>query len=121
MIRDTDWHNSNRSKTVSNALWKEQDIETIAIELTKKHWNGSPVRLLGVTVSNVIDKKETVEQLSIFSFQKYVKEEPVLKIVEELQHKFGKDIITKGIKNIKKTTYESQTSFSKDFLDDHKL
>ena len=121
MIRDTDWHNSNRSKTVSNALWKEQDIETIAIELTKKHWNGSPVRLLGVTVSNVMDKKETVEQLSIFSFQKYVKEEPVLKIVEELQHKFGKDIITKGIKNIKKTTYESQTSFSKDFLDDHKL
>ena len=78
------------------------------------------MRLLGVTVSNVADKKETVEQLSIFTFEKYVKEEPVLKIVEQLQHKFGKDIITKGIKDVKKKTYESQTSFSKDFLDDHK-
>lgn len=120
MIRDTDWQNSSRSKTVSNAIYKQTDIESIAIALTKKHWNGSPVRLLGVTVSNVMDKKETVEQLSIFTFEKYVKEEPILKIVEELQHKYGKDIITKGIKNVKKTTYDSQTSFSKDFLDDHK-
>lgn len=120
MIRDTDWHNSNRSKTVSNALFKQEDIEEIAIELTKKHWNGMPVRLLGVTVSNVMDKTESVEQLSIFTFQKYAKEEPVLKIVEELQQKYGKDVITKGIKKVKKTTYESQTSFSKDFLDDHK-
>lgn len=120
MIRDANWHNSNRSKTVSNAIYKQADIESIAMTLTKKHWDGNPVRLLGITVSNVIDKKETVEQLSIFTFEKYVKEEPVLKIVEELQHKFGKDIITKGIKDVKKTTYESQTSFSKDFLDDHR-
>ncbi|MFJ8262032.1 DNA polymerase IV [Rummeliibacillus sp. NPDC094406] len=120
MIRDADWHNSSRSKTISNAIYKKEEIESIAITLTEKHWNGSPVRLLGVTVSNVADKKETAEQLSIFTFEKYVKEEPVLKIVEQLQHKFGKDIITKGIKDVKKKTYESQTSFSKDFLDDHK-
>ncbi len=120
MIRDTDWHNSSRSKTVSNAIYKKEEIAELAVALMKNNWDGSPVRLMGVTVSNVIDKKETAEQLSIFTFEKYVKEEPVLKIVEELQRKFGKDIITKGIKDVKKTTYESQTSFSKDFLDDHK-
>lgn len=120
MIRDTDWHNSSRSKTVSNAIYKKEEIAELAVALMKNNWDGSPVRLMGVTVSNVIDKKETAEQLSIFTFEKYVKEEPILKIVEELQRKFGKDIITKGIKDVKKTTYESQTSFSKDFLDDHK-
>ena len=120
MIRDADWHNRSRSKTVSNAIYKKEEITELALALMKNNWDGSPVRLMGVTVSNVIDKNETVEQLSIFTFEKYVKEEPVLKIVEELQRKFGKDIITKGVKDVKKTTYESQTSFSKDFLDDHK-
>ena len=120
MIRDADWHNSSRSKTITNSIYKKEDIQEIALELAKKHWDGSPVRLLGVTVSNVVDKKDSVEQLSIFTYQKYAKEEPVLKVVEELKNKFGQDIISKGFKDVKKTTYESQTSFSKDFLDDHK-
>ncbi|MFF3101963.1 DNA polymerase IV [Viridibacillus arvi] len=119
-IRDADWHNSSRSKTFSNAIYKKSDILEIAIDLTKKHWHGEPVRLLGVTVSNVIDRKETAEQLSIFNYEQHAKEEPIIQVVEQLQKKFGKEIISKGMKEKKKPNYESQTSFSKDFLEDHK-
>ncbi|MGE7625192.1 DNA polymerase IV [Viridibacillus sp. NPDC096237] len=119
-IRDADWHNSSRSKTFSNAIYKKSDIFEIAIDLAKKHWHGEPVRLLGVTLSNVIDRKETAEQLSIFNFENHAKEEPIIQVVEQLQKKFGKEIISKGMKEQKKPNYESQTSFSKDFLEDHK-
>ena len=58
------------------------------------------------------------EQLSIFNFQEHAKEEPILDLMAQLESRFGKSVLTRGTK-IKKTNYDSKTSFSKDFLDDH--
>ncbi|MDX1771877.1 MAG: DNA polymerase IV, partial [Planococcaceae bacterium] len=55
----------------------------------------------------------------IYNYEEHAKEEPILKLVESLQTKFGKDMITRGKTQVKKPTFESKTSFSKDFLDDH--
>ena len=118
-IRDANWKNKTRSKTVTSRLYKEQEINQLALDLFHASWNGDPIRLLGVTVNNVYDKGESVEQLSIFNFEEHAKEEPMLKLVEQLQDKFGKNSIKRGIKIKKKPSMESKTSFSKDFLDDH--
>lgn len=118
-IRDANWKNKSRSKTVMNRLYKEQEIYLLALQLFHAAWNGDPIRLLGVTVNNVYDKGESVEQLSIFNFEEHAKEEPILKLVDQLQAKFGEDSIKRGIKVKKKPSLESKTSFSKDFLDDH--
>ncbi|MCZ8539728.1 DNA polymerase IV [Psychrobacillus psychrodurans] len=118
-IRDANWKNKTRSKTVTNRLYKEQEINQLALDLFQASWNGDPVRLLGVTVNNVYDKGESVEQLSIFNFEEHAKEEPILKLVEQLQGKFGENSIKRGMKLKKKPSLESKTSFSKDFLDDH--
>lgn len=118
-IRDANWKNKTRSKTVSNRLYKEQEIYQLALNLFQASWNGDPVRLLGVTVNNVYDKGESIEQLSIFNFEEHAKEEPILKLVEQLQGKFGENSIKRGMKLKKKPSLESKTSFSKDFLDDH--
>ena len=118
-IRDANWKNSTKSKTVTNRLYKEQEITQLALSLFHAFWNGDPIRLLGVTVNNVYDKGESVEQLSIFNFEEHAKEEPILKLVEQLQGKFGANSIKRGVKVKKKPSLESKTSFSKDFLDDH--
>lgn len=118
-IRDADWHNHTRSKTVSNAIYRFEDIYQVSCELFDKHWDETPVRLLGVTVSNVVDRKDFSQQLSIFNFEEHVKDEPIIKIVDEIEARFGKGIIKRGIDTGKRSTYQSQTSFSKDFLDDH--
>lgn len=118
-IRDANWKNKTKSKTLTSRLYKEQEIYQLAIELFNASWNGDPIRLLGVTVNNVYDKGESVEQLSIFNFEEHAKEEPILKLVEQLQGKFGEDSIKRGMKVKKKPSLESKTSFSKDFLDDH--
>ncbi|WP_075618024.1 DNA polymerase IV [Paenisporosarcina indica] len=119
-IRDTDWRNSSRSKTFRNLVYDQAKILEVAWSLFERNWDGQPIRLLGVTVSGVVDRIDFTEQLSIYNFEEHAKEEPILKLVDALQTKFGKDKITRGVTQTKKTTYESATSFSKDFLDDHK-
>jgi DNA polymerase-4 len=56
-------------------------------------------------------------QLYFDNFEKYAKDEPIYELIEEIEKKFGKGYIQKGIE-IDKKTYASQTSFSKDFLAD---
>lgn len=116
--RSADWQNRTRSVTLKNTVWKADDIFINAWNLFTKHWNGEPLRLVGVTVSNVEDKGEMTEQLSLFSFQEHVKDEPILDLMSKLEKKFGKSVLSKGTKS-KKINYDSKTSFSKDFLDDH--
>ncbi len=116
--RSSDWKNRTRSITLNNTVWKSDDIFRNAWQLFTKHWNGEPLRLVGVTVSNVADKGDMTEQLSIFNFQEHAKEEPLMELMSKLEAKFGKSVLMKGAK-YKKTSYDSKTSFSKDFLDDH--
>ena len=116
-IRDCHWKNQSKSKTVQNPIYLEKDIFREAMELFSKAWDGTPIRLLGVTVSNVIDKKHFAEQLSIFNFEQFAKEEPIYEIIHSMEKKFGKGIVQKGI-DVKKKSYASKTSFSKDFFDD---
>jgi len=118
-IRDADWHNQSKSKTFQNPIYNKNVIYEEALELFHKSWNGAPIRLLGVTVSNVIDRKQSVEQLSIFNFEEHAKHEPIFEVIDEIEKRFGKGAIQKGIE-IDKSSYASKTSFSKDFLEDLK-
>ena len=119
-IRDADWQNHSRSKTFQNPIYHKEVIYDEALKLFHKSWNGNPIRLLGITVSNVIDRKQTVEQLSIFNFEEHAKQEPIYELIDEIERKFGKGAIQKGIDLGTKPTYASKTSFSKDFFDDLK-
>lgn len=119
-VRDADWHNHTRSKTVSNAVQLKDEIFDVAWSLFEKQWDGTPVRLLGITVSNVIDRKESTQQLSIFTFEEHVKDEPIIELMDQMERKFGKGVVTRGVNIGRRPNYSSQTSFSKDFLDDHK-
>ena len=118
-IRDCHWNNYTRSKTLQNPIFMEKDIFRESLKLFHHAWDGTPIRLLGVTMSNVIDRKDLVEQLSIFNFEQYVNEEPIIETINQIQKKFGNDIIQKGIQ-VKRKSFASKTSFSKDFFEDLK-
>lgn len=118
-MRTSDWKNITRSVSFKNGIYLKEEIEKEAMKLAKKHWKFQSLRLLGVTVSNVYNLREEPEQLSIFNFEEHAKEEPMLKLVEQIKKKYGENSIQKGIKIKHKPNFESKTSFSKDFLDDH--
>lgn len=97
-IRSADWHNQTRSRTVLNPLYKEQDIFKEATDLFKKHWDREPVRLLGITVTNVILMNELHEQLSIYNYEKHAKEETMDTLLSQLEQKFGPGTVKRGFK-----------------------
>ena len=97
-IRTADWHNQTRSRTVLNPLYKEQDIFKEATDLFIKHWDGEPVRLLGITVTNVILMNELHEQLSIYNYEKHAKEETMDTLLSQLEQKFGPGTVKRGFK-----------------------
>ena len=72
-----------------NPLYMEEAIFKEAEELFKLHWDGEPIRLLGITVTNVIPKNELHEQLSIYNFEKHAEEEKLDNLVSTLEKKFG--------------------------------
>jgi DNA polymerase-4 len=114
-------HTVTRSRKLANPIESVEHIMEAALFLLKKHWNGDPVRLLGITAQDMVEKDQSVKQLDLFTFQEDAKHEPLHKILQELEDKFGKGIIKRGIKN--KNTVQSSstakltTSFQKDFLE----
>jgi len=114
-------HTVTRSRKLANPIESVEHIKDAALFLLKKHWNGDPVRLLGITAQDMVEKDQSVKQLDLFTFQEDAKHEPLHKTLQELEDKFGKGIIKRGIKN--KNTVQSSstakltTSFQKDFLE----
>lgn len=120
-IRDHNWRNITRAKSLQNGVNKQQDILEIAWEIFLQNWDETPLRLVGVTVSNLSDERESTEQLNLFNFQQYEKEEPILDVLHKLERQFGEGVVQRGVRVKKKSsTHHANTSFSKDFLDDLK-
>jgi DNA polymerase IV len=117
-IRFKDRKTITRSKKLSNPIYRREEITTNAKQLFVKHWNGNPIRLLGITGFDLIDHDQVVEQLDLFSYKKEAKKEPLLKVVSDLREKFGKNIIENaGLHHVDpKHNVGTETSFNKDFL-----
>ncbi|MDR4888841.1 DNA polymerase IV [Fredinandcohnia sp. QZ13] len=121
MIRYSDRKTVTRSRKLENPIDQDIEIFQAAKRLWKKHWNGEPIRLLGVTAQELVEKHEAFKQLDLFSYEKEAKKEPLLKVIDKLKGKYGNDILSKGIKLPKDKNprnNEHGTSFEKDFLSD---
>jgi len=86
-----------RSRKLQNPIYKMEDVLAAAKDLFLKHWNGNPVRLLGVTGQDLVERLQAVEQLDLFSYEKEAKKEPLYNAMEMLRKKFGEHAVTKGV------------------------
>lgn len=76
--------------------------------------------LLGVTGTGLVKRDEAFKQLDLFSFQEDAKDEPIQKLMNELNEKYGTDLIKKGVRVVKKESNSSGTSFNKDFFQEQR-
>jgi DNA polymerase-4 len=115
-IRYFDRKTITRSKKMNNPIVESKDIYNIIQELWKKHWNEEPVRLLGITTQDLIEKTAAYKQLDLFSYEEEAKKEPLYQTIEKLQSKFGQNVIKKGLPSKTEESRTKGTSFNKDFL-----
>ncbi|GIO28526.1 DNA polymerase IV [Ornithinibacillus bavariensis] len=116
-VRYHDRKTITRSKKLLNFIEKKEDILKVALELFNSHWNQEPIRLLGITVSDMEEKQNIVKQLDLFTYKKEAEKEKLYDAIDELTQKFGKNpfVDIKAVDN-----HQPRTSFQKDFLDDYK-
>lgn len=105
-----------RSKKLENSIGDVDDIFSVAKQLFFTHWNEDPVRLLGITGQDLVEKDDAMKQLDLFTFEKDAKEEPILSVIEKINQKYGNQFIRRGVKGKKEEDFSSGTSFNKDFL-----
>ncbi|WP_121642850.1 DNA polymerase IV [Bacillus vallismortis] len=120
MIRYADWKTITRSITLKNPIDQKHDIMKEAEHLFFKHWNKNPVRLLGITGTDLVEKEQAYKQLDLFSFSEDAKEEPIQQMMEKLNEKYGSKLIRKGARIKKEESKTKGTSFNKDFFQDEK-
>jgi len=97
-IRYSDFKTITRSQTISKAISEQNDLFHYSAVLFQKHWNGEPIRLLGVAALQVSHQLQEEEQLDLFTYGEQAKKEPLYKAVESLREKYGDNIIQSGLK-----------------------
>ena len=75
ILKDNEFKVINRSKRLPELSNSFNDIYETALELLKENYDGRPIRLIGVTLQQLVNPKESFEQLSIFDNYEQIKEE----------------------------------------------
>ncbi|HZG71795.1 MAG TPA: DNA polymerase IV, partial [Chondromyces sp.] len=120
-VRYKDRKTITRSRKLLNPISTSQEVFHEAKLLFLKHWNGNPVRLLGVTAQELIEKEHAAKQLDLFSYESDAQKESLLKVIEHIRTKYGENSIRRGEDlplNVKTFNKGYDTSFNKDFLAD---
>lgn len=65
-IRYSDFYTITRSMTLNEPICNDDEIYMKAINLFEKNYNNRPIRLLGISLSNLKEKKEVLKQMSIY-------------------------------------------------------
>lgn len=98
-VRYNDFTQINRSYTTEYHTDNMLEIFSVVERLYDENQGDKPIRLLGVSLSNLIDKEDNVRQLNIFEVSKIEeKDEAVLTLIGKINDLYGQKIIKKGAK-----------------------
>ncbi|MEK4564610.1 DNA polymerase IV [Alkalihalobacillus sp. FSL R5-0424] len=95
-IKYHDWKITNKSEKVSDAFHTTDEIYLRARALFKRAWNNKPVRLLGISTYDLVDKQGAFKQLNLFTQEKDQKDYRIQQTMQTIQDKFGQHSLIKG-------------------------
>ena len=89
-LRNLDFKTITRSKSVDDYLSNFDEIFDIVTELVESNYSGEQLRLLGVGVSNLVDKNNIPKEYNLFTISdKDTKDYVVKNLIKEFQQKYG--------------------------------
>ena len=97
-VRYNDFNQINRSYTLEHHTNSFLDILAVVEKLYDENHAERPVRLLGVSITGLMDEKEKIDQISIYDITENLsKEEHVLKVIHGINDFYGQSLLKKGI------------------------
>lgn len=96
-LRTKNFEDTSHQKRLPEATDTTKQIYSTAKELLNEMYRkGQEIRLVGVRVDNLIDKKD--EQISLFNTNKNEKQEKLDKVIDQLKNKYGYNSVTRATK-----------------------
>ena len=105
-IKDAEFKTFSRSETIKIATNKLEDIYNTAIKLYDDHFNGRIIRLIGVTLSNLINTREFYVQMSFFDIERHKEECATKLLINELNNRLKKNVFIKA-SDLEKNDHEN--------------
>lgn len=96
VVKEADFKVHNKSKTIDNPTNNENTIYDVAMRLYEKNFSNMTVRLLGVTLQNLIDAKDIAIQMSLFDYQQHEEESATKLLINDLNRKLKKKALIRA-------------------------
>ena len=105
-IKDPDLKTIQRQRTLEIPTYLQREIADISFSLVEENRKGNPVRLLGISCSDLIPVEDAVAQTSLYDVEDNVdrvKQEKIENAVAFIRNKLGKDSIELGFRSTEGT------------------
>lgn len=96
VVKESDFKVHNKSMTLDNPTNKEEVIFNTAMDLYDRNFSDLTVRLLGVTLQNLIDVKDIAIQMSLFDYQQHEEESATKLLINDLNRKLKKKALMRA-------------------------
>lgn len=96
IIKDADFKTINRSITIEKPVNDYMTIYSYVLRLFDKYFNNQLIRLVGVGLSSLIDKKDYFVQISLFEQEKHQQECKTSLLINKLNRKVNKKVFIKA-------------------------
>ena len=94
-IKEANFVNHNKSITLDHPIDSWELIYKYAIILYEKHFTGFNVRLVGVTLQNLVAKKDVIVQMNLFNPEE-VQEDEINALIESINKELDKPLLMRA-------------------------
>ncbi len=97
-VRYTDFQTPHHQCRLPEATDEEEILIEYGWKLLKEVWApGTPIRLLGMSLSHLTFKESTSAQLNLFTSKRQLRNESLYRAMDELRDQFGERVITRAM------------------------
>ena len=96
VVKNTEFKSFNKSVTLDNPTNDYKIIYNKAIDLYDRYFKGITLRLVGVTLQNLISTEEMAVQMSIFDFESHEKEDATKIIINDINRSLKKPLLKRA-------------------------
>lgn len=96
VVKESNFQVHNKSMTFENPTNSWKDILSYAMDLYERNFMDLTVRLVGVTLQNLINPKDLAVQMSLFDYEKHEEESQTKLLINELNRKLDKPMLKRA-------------------------
>ena len=86
----------NKSIKLANPTNDYKVIYDTACKLYEKYFLGTVIRLVGVTLQNLVDPRDVVIQMTFFDYEQHEEQSQTKLLIEELNRKLDKPLLMRA-------------------------